>query len=365
VALALLMVPTMLSDQARSLTSPLWAPAVGGPRPAVLLNANARHVSDRLRRALAGVVPEGDLFLSRSVDDASRIADEVIRRRYDTVFTGGGDGTFVSFVNHIAERAERARVRTPRFGVLALGTGNAVAEVVGARRDSPVQDLRDFLAGNARSTRRLDLLTCDGRRTPFAGMGIDAAVLNDYNWVKEKLGGGALRGLGTGIPGYGLAVALRSAPRQLLERRPTYCEIVNAGRPAWRLDPRGEPTGHPVETGELLYAGPCMMAAAATVPFYGFGLRAFPFAASQPGMMQVRVVSHVPVATLLWNLPQVWSGQFAHPGLLDFHAERVDITFERPTPLQLGGDAFGWREKVELGMARPVELVDFQPALPN
>jgi len=355
----------MLSDQARSLTNALWTPAAGGIRPAVLLNANARHASDRVQRALAALVPERDFFLSRSAQDASRIADVVVRRGYDTVFTCGGDGTFVSFVNHIAERTEQARLRTPRFGVLALGTGNAVAEVVGARRDAPAQDLRDFLAGNARATRRLDLLSCDGRRTPFAGLGIDAAVLNDYNWVKEKLGGGALRGLGTGIPGYGLAVALRSAPRQLLERRPTYCEIVNAGRPAWRLDPRGQPVGTPVESGELLYAGPCMMAAAATVPFYGFGLRAFPFAASRPGMMQVRVVSQVPVSTLIWNLPQVWSGQFAHPGLLDFHAERVEITFERPTPLQLGGDASGWRESVALGMARPVELVDFQPALPN
>ena len=355
----------MLSDQAGSVASAVWKSAGGQASPAVLLNANARNVSERLQRAVASLVPERDLFVSRSLQDAPRIADQVVRRGYGTVFTGGGDGTFVSFVNHIAERTEQARLPTPRFGVLALGTGNGVAEVVGARRDSPVQDLRDFLGGGTRATRRLDLLACEGRRTPFAGMGIDAAVLNDYNWVREKLGTGALRGLGTGIPGYGLAVALRSAPRQLLERRPTYCEIVNAGRPAWRLDARGQPVGQPIDAGELLYAGPCMMAAAATVPFYGFGLRAFPFAASRPGMMQVRVVSQVPVATLLWNLPQVWSGQFAHPGLLDFHAERVEITFERPTPLQLGGDAFGWREKVELGMARPVELVDFQAALPN
>jgi len=327
---------------------------------AVLLNANARQVTDRVQRSLAGVVPARDLFLSRDAREAALIAETVVARRYGTVFTGGGDGTFVGWVNHILDRTEGRSAPAPRFGVLALGTGNAVAEVVGARPQEHLRHLRDFLAGRASRTRRLDLVACEGRRTPFAGLGIDAAVLNDYIWLKDKLRDGALRGIASGIPGYGLAIALRSAPRHLLQRRHSYCEIVNTGGVAWRLDEHGHPAGQPIEPGELLYAGPCMMAAAATVPFYGFGLRAFPFAASAPGMMQVRVVGQVPISTLLWNLPRVWSGQFSHPGILDFHAESVRVTFERPVPLQLGGDASGWREEVAFRMAPPVELVDFQ-----
>jgi diacylglycerol kinase family enzyme len=332
---------------------------------AVLLNANARQVNDQVRRGLAGMVPADDLFLSRCPEDAARIADTVVARRYGTVFTGGGDGTFVSWVNAILDGAERFRAPAPRFGLLALGTGNAVAEVVGSRPEAHLHNLRAFLAGKAPRTRRLDLLACEGRRTPFAGLGIDAAILNDYNWVKGKLKGSGLGSLGTGIPGYGLAIALRSAPRYLMERRPAYCEIVNTGRAAWRLDARGQPSGPPIAPGELLYAGPCLIAAASTVPFYGFGLKAFPFAASRAGMMQVRVAGNIPVSTLLANLPRIWSGQFTHPGLSDFHAERVHVSFERPMPLQLGGDAAGWREELGLGMARSVELVDFQPDLLN
>jgi len=338
----------------------------GLPRStAVLLNANARQVNDRVRRGLASMVPAEDLFLSRSPEEAAHIADTVVARRYRTVFTGGGDGTFVSWVNAILDGAERLRRPAPRFGLLALGTGNAVAEVVGARPEAHLHDLGAFLAGRAPRTRRLDLLVCEGRRTPFAGLGIDAAILNDYNWVKSKLRGRGLGSLGAGIPGYGLAIALRSAPRYLLERRPAYCEIVNTGRAAWRLDARGQPAGPPIAPGELLYAGPCLMAAASTVPFYGFGLKAFPFAASRPGMMQVRVAGNIPISALLANLSRIWSGQFSHPGLADFHAERVHVSFERPMPLQLGGDAAGWRDEIGLGMARPVELVDFQPALLN
>jgi diacylglycerol kinase family enzyme len=327
---------------------------------AVLLNANAKSVNATVRRALSSVVPQENLFFSKSPDEANAIADEVVARRYRTVFTGGGDGTFVSWVNHIVERAERRSARPPRFGVLALGTGNAVAEMVGATPRRHVQDLTRYLRGEVDGVRRLDLLTCDGRRTPFAGVGIDAAVLNDYNWLKAQLTGTPLRRLGLGASGYGLAIALRSAPRAVLERRPSYCEILNVGRPAWRLDAHGNRIGRPIAHGELLHAGPCMLAAASTVPYYGLGLRAFPFAQQAPGMMQIRVATSIAVPTLLMNVGRIWSGEFAHPGLLDFHADRVAVRFERPMPLQIGGDAEGWREELTFGMASsPVEIVDF------
>jgi diacylglycerol kinase family enzyme len=329
---------------------------------AVLLNANAKAVNADVRRALAHVVPEKHLFFSTTHEEASAIAEEVVARRYGTVFTGGGDGTFVGWVNRIVESAERRRARPPRFGVLALGTGNAVAEMVGATPRRHAQDLARFVRGEVESIRRLDLLTCEGRRTPFAGAGIDAAVLNDYVWLKRRLSGTPIAKLGVGLAGYGLAIALRSAPRTVLDRRPTYCEIINVGRAAWRLDGKGNRIGRPVAHGELLYAGPAMLAAASTVPYYGLGLRVFPYTEKAQGMMQLRVVTTIGVSTLLMNLPSIWSGTFAHEGLLDFHADRVSLRFEKPTPLQIGGDGEGLRDEVTFGMAaNPVELVDFGP----
>jgi diacylglycerol kinase family enzyme len=335
-----------------------------GARAAVLLNANAKQVTPRVLDALASVVPSEDLYLSSSADEANRIAADVVARRYATVFTGGGDGTFVSWVNRILDQAQRRAAPHPAFGVLALGTGNAVAEVVGARERCHVSAIRSWRAGQA-PVRRLPLLACGGRRTPFAGAGVDAALVNDYNWLKSRLAGTALRPLALGIPGYFAAGLVRTAPRALTERRTPYCEIVNVGAPAWRLAPDGRPVGPPIGHGELLHAGPCMLAAASTVPFYGFGMKAFPHAFRRPGHMQLRVMTRVPVATVLRNLPRIWSGEFAHPALLDFHAERVTVTFERPVPLQIGGDAEGWHERIELGMTgEVVDLVDFR-GLPN
>ena len=329
-------------------------------RVAVLLNGNAKAVNASVRAAFSSMVPDEHLFFSTTPDEASHIAEEVVARRYGTVFTGGGDGTFVAWVNRIVEAAERRAARPPRFGVLALGTGNAVAGMVGARVRRHAHDLARYLRGEVNRVRRLDLLTCAGRRTPFAGVGVDGAVLNDYNWIRTKLAGTPAARLGLGALGYGLAVALRSAPRAVMERRPSYCEIVNVGRPAWRLDACGERIGRPILHGELLHAGPCMLAAASTVPYYGLGLKAFPFADRAPGMLQLRVATTIGVPTLLVNLPRIWSGCFSHEGLLDFHADRVALRFERPMPLHVGGDAEGWRDEVTFGMAaNPVELVDF------
>jgi len=353
------MPPTVASAPKTAVFRALRADTAAGG-VAVLLNANARAVTTGVRSALASVVPDDHLYFSRTPDDASRIAEEVVARRFGTVFTGGGDGTFVAWVNRILESAERLAARPPLFGVLALGTGNAVAEMVGARPRRHAHDLARYLRGETAGVRRLDLLTCEGRRTPFAGVGIDAAVLNDYHWLRGRLAGTPLRRLGVGAAGYGLAVALRSAPRALLARRAAYCEIVNTGRPAWRLDGSGERIGRPIGHGELLHAGPCMLAAASTVPYYGLGLRAFPFAQRSEGMMQLRVASRIDVSTLLLNLPRIWSGEFAHEGLLDFHVDRVSLRFDRRMPLQVGGDAEGWREEVTFGMAaNPVQIVDF------
>jgi diacylglycerol kinase family enzyme len=89
-------------------------------------------------------------------------------------------------------------------------------------------------------------------------------------------------------------------------------------------------------------------------------MRAFPFAGEVPGTLHLRVVSRIPVAILLLNLPRIWSGAFRHPGIHDFHADRVTLRFDRPAPLQIGGDAEGLRETVTLGVvSEPIDVVDF------
>lgn len=346
-------------------------PLAGGPQSvAVLLNANARNVSEGLRRELENFVPPDDLYFSRSFDDARSIARVVLDRGYRTVLCGGGDGTFVGYVNCLYDQAispgafsaagafklaqlPAHLLRLPRVGALKLGTGNAVADFSGAsgERVGVLEDILRARSGEVSSSRPLHLLVHDGKRAPFAGLGIDAKLLNDYVSMKERFGSGGL--------GYFCSIVGKTLPAYVWERGAPNVQVVNLGGPAQRIGADGKPAGGAIQPGEVIYRGPCKIAAAGTVPNYGFGFQIFPFALRAPGKFQLRLTA-ISVPTILRNLRTLWRGGPPPAGVLDFHCDKVRIDFDRPMPLQVGGDAEGYRRSVVLEMAeRPLDLLDF------
>ncbi len=365
---------------------------------AVLLNANAKQVSDRIQGAISHVVPPEDIFLSRSPRDAKAIARTVLDRGFGTVFIGGGDGTFVGFVNEIFDFLERpdrpgpvegvgrrpfqapapsvARrpnrpaggAVVPRFGMLKLGTGNAVAGLLGAspvRGGGILDDLLRARSGEIPGVYELDLLETEGRCCPFAGFGIDAAIINDYAALKRRLAGGPLGRWATGGAGYAASISAKTAPHYLAGRGHAEVEVVNEGGPAVRLGRGGRLLGA-YAPGEILYRGPCNVVAGSTVPNFGFHFKFFPFAGKERGKMQLRV-SRVPALTVLRHLGTVWNGSYANEDdCFDFLCDRVSVRFDRPMPFQIGGDAEGYREKIRFGIAdRSVEMVSFNKSLRN
>src|SRR5438477_2547523 len=329
-------------------------PVRSAERVAVLLNANARSVSDALKRELENFVPPEDLYYSRCFEDARGIARQVFDKGYRTVLTGGGDGTFVGYVNCLFEAASQPHhnlsrgalklapvpahsVRMPRVGALKLGTGNAVADFGGAtgKRIGVVEDILRARSGEVSGSLELHLLSHEGKRAPFAGLGIDAALLNDYVRVKEKVKGTRLEFLGTGGLGYFCSVVSRTIPAYALQRGAANVEVINLGGPAHQIGPDGKPLGRGIERGEILYKGPCKMAAAGTVPNYGFGFQIFPYAMRAPGRFQLRLTA-IGVPRILANLRTLWRGGPPPAGIDDFHCEKVLIKFDREMPLQVG-----------------------------
>ncbi len=349
-------------------------PAVSGPSPrrpagpsrvAVLLNAHARRVTPAVLRALSHVVARGDLYVSRSPFDARRIANAVVDSDYHTVFFGGGDGTFMGFADEVLNLAARRRVsRLPHFGVLKLGTGNGLAAWVnasGVRSDGIVDDVLRARAGEVPGYRPLELLSVEGRRAPFASLGLDARLLNDYVWLKEQVSGSWLSHLLTGSRGYAATVLLRTLPHALLHATTAECEIRNrADSPAYRLGPDGQRLAT-IAPGGLLYRGPAMLAAASTIPYYGYGIRMFPLAGTQAGTMHLRVGVVRPLSVVA-NIRRMWRGAWFPTGVQDFLASQVDVHFDRDVPFQLGGDAAGQRADVTLAVApERLSLLDFSP----
>lgn len=333
---------------------------------AVLLNAHARRVTPGVLRALSHVVAREDLYVSRSPLDARRIAHAVVDKRYGTVFLGGGDGTFMGFADEVLNLAARRRgSRLPHFGVLKLGTGNGLAAWVnasGVRSNGIVDDVLRARAGKVPGYRPLELLSVEGRRAPFASLGLDAKLLNDYVWLKEQVSGSWLSRILTGSRGYTAAVLLRTLPQALFGVTTAECEITNrADTPAYRLGPDGRRLAT-IAPGGLLYRGPAMVAAASTIPYYGYGIRMFPFAGTQPGTMHLRVGVVDPLAVVA-NVRRMWRGEWFPTGVHDFLASHVDIHFDRSVPFQLGGDAAGQRSELAFSVApERLSLLDFTPA---
>lgn len=349
----------LYSDPPPSTTS--WPPpGARRPRIAVVVNGNARSVNDEVIATLDQILSGGDLFVSRRLSDAREIAHTLISRGYDTVLTGGGDGTFTVTVTEVVREARQQNKPLPRFGLLQLGTGNALAWVVGASKAKGRGLAADIerLQVDAGS-RPMRLIEVEDFIAPFCGVGADAQVLADYSKVKAGLSRTPLRPIAAGPVSYTLAAVTRSIPSYFVRRMP-HARITNEGGDAFRLGSQGRLLGHPIASGEILYEGPIRIAAASTIPYYGFGFRAFPYAEERDDRMHLRISTVGPIS-FVKNFRQIWRGSWQDPEVLfDYLVEAVSLELDPPAPFQIGGDPRGERSSLRMRLSpEPIRLVDF------
>jgi diacylglycerol kinase family enzyme len=329
-------------------------------RIAVVVNGNAKSVTEEVISTLDQILLGGDLFVSRRLEDARDIARTLLSRGYGTVLTGGGDGTFTVMVTEVVREARRMGKPLPRFGLLKLGTGNALAWVVGAGRAKDRGLAADIqrLSEDAGS-RQIRLIEVEDYISPFCGFGADAVVLQDYSDVKAKLSKTILKRVAPGPLSYAVAATTRSLPSYLFRRMP-HCRIINEGGEAYRIGGKGRQLGVPIPKGETIYEGPIRLAAMSTIPYYGFGFRMFPYAEERADRMHLRVSTITPVA-LVRNFSAVWRGEYADPDIVfDYLVDAVRVEMDPATAFQIGGDPRGERSRVKAVLSpQPLRIVDF------
>jgi diacylglycerol kinase family enzyme len=329
-------------------------------RVAVVVNGNAKNVTDEVISTLDQILVGGDLFVSHRLHDCRDIAYTLITRGYGTVLTGGGDGTFMVMVTEVVREARRRGKALPRMGLLRLGTGNALAWVVGASKAKGRGLAADIqrLHQDAGS-RPLRLIDVEGVIAPFCGLGADAQVLSDYQSMKRILQDTPLRRFMDGPTGFIAASIVRTVPKYML--RPVhYCRVVNRGGDAYRLGAKGTILGPAIGCGEVVYEGPTRVAAMSTIPYYGFGFRFFPYAQERDDRMHLRLSTIGPVP-FFTNFRAIWRGEFADPTtLFDYLVEAVSIELDPPAAFQIGGDEQGERSRLEASLSsETIRLVDF------
>lgn len=338
-------------------------------RVAVVVNGRARQVTADIVEVLDQIIQTGDLFVSRDLAEADRIAHTIAERRYPTVLTGGGDGTFVQMVTRVVRACEKRGQTPPRFGLLKLGTGNALSWVLGNDTTSSSKAVVADLARlkSEGGSRALKLIEVEGLLTPFAGLGVDAICLEHYGTTKEWLSKSKLtRQLATGPSAYALSVVTRSLPEFLLRSHPQV-KIVNEGAVCLRIGPDDRPDLE-IAPGATLYEGPSRLVALSTIPYWGFGARVFPFADERDDRFSLRVcdIGSVEVAA---HIRSIWRGSYRNQRTVhDFLCEHIAIHYQDPMSLQVGGDVVGRRRVVHAALAAPIEVVDYYappPVHPN
>lgn len=358
--------------------------ALSAPRSdvAIVLNANAKKVTPKVRAMLQARGTGADIYYSNSLEEARIIARKILEIGYPTVLTGGGDGTLVQMINLFYRMTQRlgpdptrrgevytlaehrSRGGAPRFlpgqmpsvGILRLGTGNAVANVVKAgnylKDVERIQGLQ--AAGLELGTRKVALMEAEGQVFPFCGLGWDGAVLNDYIKLKERFTGTPLEGIVKSVVGYIIAAVTQTAPK--LMSQPSPVVKVVADEEAFALDPSGRRVRR-FAPGETLFEGSANLLCAGTVPFIGAKLKLFPNAGGLDAF-ELRIVSVTSPEAIL-NLPRVWFGKYHNDRIHDFHARKVTITSKDPLPYQVGGDGAGERKSLTLGLSpNPLTMVD-------
>ena len=218
------------------------------PKVAIVLNGNAKQVTDDLVRHVRALARDETLYVSRSLEQAKFIARHLVNQSYDVVLSGGGDGTFT----HVVSDVLSLRPATPpAFGVLRLGTGNALARAL-ETADSDLVGLAEDIRSASDSSRRtqMPLVCVEGRLAPFAGIGLDAHILQDYQKLQKTLRPTPFAELCKGMVGYGVSIASKSLWR-CIGRRAPHITIRNAGAPARKIDLDGNAIGHPILRGDV------------------------------------------------------------------------------------------------------------------
>lgn len=305
----------------------------------ILVNANAKRGGRRIAVQIARALPGATVRLTKTIEEVEGWLRSIPSPR--AILSAGGDGSAVALLNAL-DRVIPKGDPFPVVAPLPLGTGNAWAHALGAHK------LNDCIRAIQRHdgplpTKRYGLLECDGTLTFFGGCGWDAQVLDDF---RQQVEASPSSRMAKSVWGYLSAMALRTVPKTLYYGRP-HLMIENLADEAYTITESRSLVKLPgVGRGTVLYDGMSSVAGAATCPEFGYGFRAFPFAERLLGYMNVRVYDRGALSAVK-DIPKLWRGEHPLEGMTDWFSTEVRMTFSRPLPLQIGGEAVGTRQTIE------------------
>jgi len=430
---------TCLFHNSHSFSEP--TPSFYKNKIAVLLNINARSVTESSISIAEEIVGKENVFVTTNAKDNENSAKQIVERGYKMIVPAGGDGTLCSVINAIVfarrqklkvsddvEDKPQASDKLPKFAFLPLGTGNGMGMLAGhrfkGRKNQKIKKmllkLKEIVKENSNNLDAIPVVKCpmieiqtdktikseeksivpeEGMKRElcfFAGAGFDSLMLNDFNvikrWSRNKPG---LRRFLGSVAGYTVALFVRTLPqcliwgRHKLSIRVTIPKVqrntldnYNVNTTYW-IDPRRGDTALEItptrteskeaskqtifptkveDDRQLIFEGETGIVAAGTTPYYGGGMKLFPFSRVQPHHMHLRLGRIHPLIGFL-NIPWIFRGSYRHynMGCLDFLGSDFDVELSKPYPFQHSGDAVD--DDIQRFLLRvadeEIEFVDF------
>lgn len=316
---------------------------------AVILNKNARRYTKRLAGDIARIIPRRHIWATNTPDQARRAVREILEGGFDVIFAGGGDGTIVTTLSVIRDIVCSGHtLPIPPVGILKLGTGNAWTYAVGVK--GGLTQLTHVARGGHFFTVDTPLIEVGDLLCPFAGMGWDAQILNDYYDLNKEHEGGLLSPFTKNLFGYFLAAATKTLPRFAGGANVPEVEVTCTGARLYRPDRDGNCIPMTGRQDTIIYHGPASFVAAGVIPYFGYKIRAFPHAGKLPGTMHLRIVNLDPGAAVR-HLRSFWKGTYYSNDIIDFLADGIRVTSAEDQPIEVGGDPKGYGRSVEFNVS--------------
>lgn len=260
------------------------------------------------------------LYATRSADEAHALAKQFAASNEPLVIAAGGDGTLNAVVKGLAGS------RTA-LGVLPTGTMNVFARELGIPYDNLDRAFEVILEGN---TREVDLFEANG--LPFvqmAGVGFDAAVIEETTWESKKV--------------LGPLAYLLSAVKVLGEKPPQMVVTTASGR---------------VEEGVAVLVG--------NGSLYGGQFTLFPQAENDDSMMDVLVFKEAGYRLVLDSLRGIALGEkgIDSSTVVYLQTDRFEVIADREVPLEVDGELVGRARNVVFQDEKPEKLRVLAPKHP-
>ena len=314
---------------------------------------NAKKVNKGMLKLFYKHVDEMDLYITHDFEECDQSLDEIIKKRYPLIFCGGGDGTVMRIIEQYCFKLRELKRRhkdykMPRFAILKLGTGNALAGVLGMPgKAEPINMVKETIDGEI-SFKKFNIIESGNRMFHFGGLGVDALVLNDYLDIKKRFSKGFMYKLSNTLAGYFAAIFLKSVPKIMFRGFKLKVRIINeSAAPVYKVsNSRGIEDAH-IMHGSVIYEGPADAVIFGTTTDFGYKLKVMPFAFVKPGYFHLKI-ANTGVLKMLANIRSLWLGTWEDAKLYDYLANNIKIYIDGDAPLELGGDPEGYVKELNL-----------------